>query len=251
MQLSDLIEVSNFEQEITHNWSIFGPEAGVFVSKLGIKLAPYSETNISNLDGLLLAGTLSSRLDPQEWLVQVTEQMKTGAVLIIIDWQSDGLLNYGPELERRFKKGRLQRLLRVSGFGRVDLLDDHPLYYIIRAQKGPAAPNPHAHEFVDVAGLDEVPKNAMKKVQLFGQNIIVANTGKEIVAFAQKCPHTSGPLDKGILRGRNVACPLHGYIWNVCSGEPIEPPDEDILPRYRVKIDADGGRIFVALASPE
>jgi nitrite reductase/ring-hydroxylating ferredoxin subunit len=247
MQLSDLIESLQFENEITENWSILGPEAGEFASKLKVKLSP--DSAIAHRDGVLLAGALSAQVEPQSWLVQVTEQMKTGAVLVAIDWQSDGLLNHGPELERRFKKGKLQRLLRERGFGLVDLLDDQPMYYVIRAQKGPTPPNPHAHEFVEVAGLDELPKNAMKKIQLFGQNIIVANTGKEIVAFAQKCPHANGSLDEGILRGRNIACPLHGYMWNVRSGEPIEPADEDILPCYRVK--AEDGRVFVALAPPE
>jgi nitrite reductase/ring-hydroxylating ferredoxin subunit len=32
----------------------------------------------------------------------------------------------------------------------------------------------------------------------------------------------------------------------VCTGEPIEPADEDILPRYPVKVEH--GHIWVALA---
>ena len=119
-----------------------------------------------------------------------------------------------------------------------------------KAKKGAPHFLPQANQFVDVAHLNELPKNAMKKVELFGHKIIVANTGQEIVAFTQSCPHANGPFDKGLLRGRNVVCPLHGYIWNVHSGEPVEPADEDLLPRYSVKIDADMGRILVALAPP-
>jgi toluene monooxygenase system ferredoxin subunit len=86
----------------------------------------------------------------------------------------------------------------------------------------------------------------MKLINLFGQVVIVANTGKEIVAFAQQCPHAEGRLDEGRLRGRNVICPVHYYIWNVSSGEPVAPEDEDILPRYLVRVDHDSGKIFVA-----
>jgi nitrite reductase/ring-hydroxylating ferredoxin subunit len=103
---------------------------------------------------------------------------------------------------------------------------------------------------VTVASLAELPKNAMKVVDVFGQTIIVANTGREIVAIARACPHENSPLDKGLLRGRNIVCPLHAYIWNVHTGEPVEPADEDTLRRYPVKIDQDEGQIFVAVAAP-
>ena len=87
----------------------------------------------------------------------------------------------------------------------------------------------------------------MKLVEVFGNRLVIANTGQEIVAFAQKCPHGNGPFDKGILRGRNVVCPLHGYIWNVCSGKPVMPEDEDTLPRYVTRLDRESGQVLVAL----
>ena len=156
----------------------------------------------------------------------------------------------GPALEQRIKKGRARRQLRETGFGIVEVLDEHPLYYVIKGVKGPAPPVTHANEYIDVADLSELSRNAMKLVQLFGQDIVIANTGKEIVAFARVCPHANGPLEKGLLRGCNVVCPLHSYIWNVCSGQPVQPADEDTLPRYSVKIDTANGRILVSLTPP-
>jgi len=118
----------------------------------------------------------------------------------------------------------------------------------VRAIKAPAQASPHAGEFIEVAHLDDLPRNEMKLVELFGQRLIIANTGRGIAAFAQACPHAEGgDLFRGRLRGRNILCPVHFYIWNVSTGEPIEPADEDILPRYPVKVD-EAGRIFVALA---
>jgi nitrite reductase/ring-hydroxylating ferredoxin subunit len=38
-------------------------------------------------------------------------------------------------------------------------------------------------------------------------------------------------------------------MWNVCTGEPIEPPDEDTLPLYPVKIDYENDLIQVALVA--
>jgi len=252
MNLAELVTSLTVQIGENEHWSILGPEATAFESKVELKnpsgFLSFSQKIVPELDGLLLAGALSATTNSQDWLQQITNLMTQGATLVVIDWQADGLLKYGPPLDRRFKNGRLRRLLRETGFGVVQLLDDHPLYYIVKGIKGPSPPALHPDEFIDVAGLDELSKNDMKQVEIFGRKVVVANTGKEIVAFAQRCPHTNGPLDKGLLRGRKVVCPLHGYIWDVCTGEPIEPADEDILPRYTVQIDSEQRRILVALA---
>jgi nitrite reductase/ring-hydroxylating ferredoxin subunit len=90
----------------------------------------------------------------------------------------------------------------------------------------------------------------MKLVEVLGQKVVVANTGKEIVAFAAACPHAEGPLHEGRLRGRNIVCPLHAYIWNVRTGEPVEPAQEDTLRRYTVRVDPERGQVWVALVEP-
>ena len=255
MNLAELVTNLDIQLGKHERWSIFGPEAEAFATKIAQKkpnrFLTFSEDIVPDLEGLLLVGALSATANSQEWLEQITNLMRHGATLVVIDWQADGLLTYGPPLELRFKNGRLRRLLREAGFGEVELLDEHPLYYIVRGVKGPSPSPHHANEFVDVADLDELAKNTMKQIEIFGHKVIVANTGKEIVAFAQRCPHTNGPLDKGLLRGRKVICPLHGYMWNVCTGEPLEPADEDILPRYAVQIDEERQRVLVALTPPQ
>jgi hypothetical protein len=123
------------------------------------------------------------------WLAPTNDgTSKKGATLAVVEWQSDGPLEYGPELEQRFKRGKLCRLLRGLGFGIVRILQSHPSYYIVGAVKSPPVPQPHAGEFVTVATLDELPKNGMKQVELFGQPIIVANTGQEIVRRIHEPP---------------------------------------------------------------
>jgi nitrite reductase/ring-hydroxylating ferredoxin subunit len=176
------------------------------------------------------------------------ELMSEGATLLVVEWQDDGLLTYGPDLSLRFKKGRLRRFLREHGFGRVETIEQQPLHYVVSAVKGPALAEPEG--WVEVASLEELPKNGMKLVELFGQKVVVANTGKEVVAFASACPHSGGLLHEGRLRGRNILCPLHAYIWNVCTGEPVEPAQEDILRRYSVRVDPACGQVWVALAEP-
>lgn len=246
MKLAELVKTLNFFPiEPGQRWAILGPEAKAFRPHL--PAAGWLETLSPDLDGLLLAGLLSNVADPWGWLQQTVTSLRPGASLAIIDWQYETTEGIGPELDRRIRGGRVCRWLREAGFGRVEKQGAYSHYYLIWAVKGPAPPVAQAGEYVTVATLEELPKNAMKPCDLFGHKIIVANTGKEIVAFARACPHAHYPLDRGLLRGRNLVCRSHAYMWNVCSGEPVEPADEDVLPRYPVRVDREQGQILVAL----
>lgn len=252
MKLAELVHPFNIPTQPGERWLILGPEAATFAPLLPGRATLLSHPSEVTLppelpfDGLLLAGAMSAEPDAWGGLEPVISRLREGAALVVIDWQADGLLDYGPDLELRFKRGRLSRLLREVGFRRPQVIADRSRYYVIRAVKERPQPQPHAGEFVAVATVDELLKNTMKKVELFGHHLVVANTGREIVAFAQTCPHAGAALDQGKLRGRKIICSRHGYIWNVCTGEPIEPADEDILPRYPVKVEH--GHIWVALA---
>ncbi len=247
MNLAKLVTSLKVEAQPGKQWAIIGPEATAFGPKL--KTATPLTRPDPELDGLLLAGALSAQENAAVWLTDISHRLKAGASLVVVDWQGDGPLDTGPELTDRFKRGKLCRLLRAEGFGRIDILTNHALYYIVKAVKEPPPPTPHAGEFVAVARLDELSKNRMKVVTLFGKQLIVAHTGKEIVAIERACPHANVPLDTGFLRGQNIICPSHAYIWNVCTGEPLEPTDENSLPRYPVKVDKERGLILVALGA--
>lgn len=252
MNLSELVTTLPIQTQSDQHWSVLGPEAEAFAAKLNLRqdnILPSAEAIKPGCNHLLLAGALSVAAQADTWLKRISETLGEGATLVIIDWQGDGPLDQGPDLERRFKRGKLYRLLREAGFGRIETLVNHPVYYIVWALKEPPASLPHAGEFITVATLEELPKNAMKQVELWGHQIIVANTGREIVAFAQACPHAGSALIKGKLRGRQLICPLHFYMWNVCTGEPVEPADEDILPIYPVKVDTERGLVQVALTA--
>ncbi len=249
MKLADLVTTIPIEPDLC--WAVLGLEADAFASKLTFEqddILPSANFISPKLQGLLLAGALSAEADAATWLGQLLAALPERATLMVIDWQGDGPLDVGPDLERRFKRGRLCRQLREAGFSRIELLVNHPLYYIVQAvNQAPTLP-PHAGEFVPVATVAELPPNGMKQVEVFGRPIIVANTGREIVAFAQACPHAGTSLFRGKLKGRMIFCPLHYYMWNVNSGEPIEPADEDILPLYPVRVDSATDVIYVALS---
>jgi nitrite reductase (NADH) small subunit len=70
-------------------------------------------------------------------------------------------------------------------------------------------------------------------------DIAVFRTGDDAVfAVHDKCPHKGGPLSQGIVHGRSVTCPLHGWKIQLENGEAVAP-DVGCAKRFEVRV-ADG-----------
>ncbi|HXV43276.1 MAG TPA: hypothetical protein VEC96_09450, partial [Anaerolineae bacterium] len=120
MNLSELVKTLPIEPQSTQRWAVLGQEAEAFAASLKVGLEailPHPEVITPAFDHFLLAGALSAEAEPIAWLRRLSQALPEGATLAVIDWQGDGPLDQGPDLERRFKRGKLYRLLREAGFG--------------------------------------------------------------------------------------------------------------------------------------
>ena len=68
--------------------------------------------------------------------------------------------------------------------------------------------------------------------------------GGTIYAVNAVCPHMGGPVASGRLRGHVVACPWHGWTFDVRTGF-ADHPDAHHLHAYDVRIE--DGRVLVAV----
>jgi len=77
-----------------------------------------------------------------------------------------------------------------------------------------------------------------------GNIAVFRNAEDEVFALLDKCPHKGGPLSQGIVFGRKVACPLHG--WNICldDGDAVAP-DVGCARTFPVKVE--GGTVYLQL----
>ncbi len=66
----------------------------------------------------------------------------------------------------------------------------------------------------------------------------------EVFALHDKCPHKGGPLSQGLVHGRRVTCPLHGWNIGLDDGEAVAP-DEGRCGKLQVKLS--DGEVFLAL----
>ena len=100
-------------------------------------------------------------------------------------------------------------------------------------------------EFVRVASASEIPEGKMRKVIVGSQQVLVANVKGKYYAIGNVCTHLGGPLDKGILEGHEVECPLHRSHFDVTNGQVKRGPAQKPETVYDVNIES--GSILVRL----
>ena len=95
-----------------------------------------------------------------------------------------------------------------------------------------------------VAAVD-LPDGTMRCVTIGGHEVLIANTGGEILATDDTCTHEDASLSCGVLAGTNVRCPLHGATFDLRDGTPLDEPAEEALRCHEVRVE--DGAIFVRL----
>lgn len=91
--------------------------------------------------------------------------------------------------------------------------------------------------WIKVCDLDSIPPRGARVVQTEAGSIAVFRTGEnELFAIDDRCPHRGGPLSQGIVFERRVACPLHGMVIALDTGEAVAP-DQGCVKTYPVRVD--------------
>src|ERR1700674_637576 len=100
--------------------------------------------------------------------------------------------------------------------------------------------------WVKIGTLEDIPKLGARLVKsvIHGDIAVFRNAEDEVFALRDKCPHKGGPLSQGIVYGKHVACPLHG--WNICldDGKAVAP-DEGCAMRFPIKVE--NGFVFLEI----
>ena len=96
-----------------------------------------------------------------------------------------------------------------------------------------------------ICRVEDIPQLGARVVKSAAGDIAVFRTAEdEVFALQDRCPHKGGPLSQGIVFGRKVACPLHG--WNICldHGNAVAP-DKGCARTYPVRIE--GKDVFLKM----
>ena len=100
-------------------------------------------------------------------------------------------------------------------------------------------------EWIEVGRLEDIPRQGARVVRRAEGDIALFRTvDDEVFALRDRCPHKGGPLSKGIVHGKRVACPLHDWKIHLDSGLAVAP-DEGCAARFPVRLE--GGRVWLSL----
>ena len=99
--------------------------------------------------------------------------------------------------------------------------------------------------FERAAVLAELPAGTMCRVTIHGHDVLIANTGGNVLATDDTCTHEDASLSCGVLHGTIVRCPLHGATFDLRNGAPLDEPAEEPLRCHEVRLE--DGAIFVRL----
>jgi 3-phenylpropionate/trans-cinnamate dioxygenase ferredoxin subunit len=99
--------------------------------------------------------------------------------------------------------------------------------------------------FVEVARAGELREGTMRRCDVAGRRILLANVGGRLYAVDDTCTHEEASLSTGVLKGEHVKCPLHNSRFDLRTGEALEEPAEEPLGTYPVR--EQDGRVLVGL----
>jgi len=69
------------------------------------------------------------------------------------------------------------------------------------------------------------------------KKILLANLDGKIFATDRICTHAEADLSTGILSEEGIRCPLHLSVFDLNTGKPQNPPAEESLKTYNIKIE--------------
>ncbi len=87
-----------------------------------------------------------------------------------------------------------------------------------------------------VATIGELPPGKMIQVTIDKHDLLLANSGEDMLATDDLCTHEDASLSSGALHGELVTCPLHGSRFCLRTGQPRDEPAEEALVCYLVRI---------------
>ena len=96
-------------------------------------------------------------------------------------------------------------------------------------------------EFVRVGTVGDIAPGEMQTIEVAGEYILVARIGDEYFALDGFCTHAEGFLSEGYLLEEycEVECPIHEGAFHLRTGEVTNPPAEDPIVAYDVRIEGD------------
>lgn len=95
-------------------------------------------------------------------------------------------------------------------------------------------------DFTRVASLSELPERQPVRATCDGHAIALVRIGDQVHAVSDTCTHADASFcDGGHVDGDFIVCPLHFASFRLTDGEAGDPPADEALQVFEVKIEGD------------
>ena len=99
--------------------------------------------------------------------------------------------------------------------------------------------------FVRIAAMDELREGGGIQCTVGDREIGLFKLGGEICAIDGVCPHVGGPLGEGFVENGKVYCPMHGWPFDLKTGQCENNPNAKV---DCFEIKTEEGTVFVRLS---
>lgn len=97
-----------------------------------------------------------------------------------------------------------------------------------------------------ICAADSVALNSLKKFEVDGIPVVVANYGDGFRVFPPICPHMEEPLaESGLIEGKVLTCTKHLWQWDLATCQMEGTETEKPMHFYDVKQEGDDLLAFI------
>ncbi|MGA8851212.1 MAG: non-heme iron oxygenase ferredoxin subunit [Aeromicrobium sp.] len=97
--------------------------------------------------------------------------------------------------------------------------------------------------FQKAAALADVPVGGVLAVTIDGVEIALVRDADGVYALRDECSHAAVPLSEGDVTigdgGCEIECWLHGSLFDVRTGKPLNLPAIEPVPTYPTRVEGD------------
>jgi 3-phenylpropionate/trans-cinnamate dioxygenase ferredoxin subunit len=95
-------------------------------------------------------------------------------------------------------------------------------------------------DFTRAASLSDLPESQPVRVDVGTTPIALVRQGDTVHAVADTCTHAEASFcDGGHVEDGFIVCPLHFASFRLTNGEAGDPPADDALAVYEVRVEGD------------
>ena len=100
-------------------------------------------------------------------------------------------------------------------------------------------------EYTIVADATDIPLGSYKCLIIGGRSVLLAHLAGGFAAVENRCSHAGSAFAGPILKGGQIACPVHGARFDLRTGVPKSAPAFLNIPVFPVRVE--NGKVAIAV----